>query len=221
MLIEYVNYSANKKSDILCFSQLRSRTDIRGKDCYETELYSHLLFDDLINTRTMPLNDWVQMARKLNLDALRCINPTLVKSSKTRIPCSAYLTWSFIKVWKYQCLPAMQTFPTWIHRKRTPDGFYSLGCWRRCYFPNQHCASYSRQMAWRAKHRRYSNVCWQRAWKQVWTMLMIKVSYSLWKDHPEVGTRIADFMRILELVDDGRLKVNLDTSNRWKLAMTR
>ena len=33
------------------------------------------------------------------------------------------------------------------------------------------------------------------------------------EDHPEVGTKIADFMRILELVDDDRLKVNLDTSN--------
>lgn len=33
------------------------------------------------------------------------------------------------------------------------------------------------------------------------------------EDHPEVGTRIADFVRILELVDDNRLKVNLDTSN--------
>jgi len=33
------------------------------------------------------------------------------------------------------------------------------------------------------------------------------------EDHPEVGTKIADFMRILELVDDNRLKVNLDTSN--------
>lgn len=33
------------------------------------------------------------------------------------------------------------------------------------------------------------------------------------EDHPEVGTKIADFMRVLELVDDDRLKVNLDTSN--------
>jgi sugar phosphate isomerase/epimerase len=33
------------------------------------------------------------------------------------------------------------------------------------------------------------------------------------EDHPEVGTRIADFVHILELVDDERLKVNLDTSN--------
>jgi len=33
------------------------------------------------------------------------------------------------------------------------------------------------------------------------------------EDHPEVGTEIADFMRILELMDDDRLKVNLDTSN--------
>lgn len=33
------------------------------------------------------------------------------------------------------------------------------------------------------------------------------------EDHPEVGTKITDFMRILELVDDDRLKVNLDTSN--------
>ncbi len=33
------------------------------------------------------------------------------------------------------------------------------------------------------------------------------------EDHPVVGTRISDFVKILELVDDERLKVNLDTSN--------
>lgn len=33
------------------------------------------------------------------------------------------------------------------------------------------------------------------------------------EDHPDVGTRIEDFLEILELVDDERLKVNLDTSN--------
>ncbi len=33
------------------------------------------------------------------------------------------------------------------------------------------------------------------------------------EDHPVLGTNIADFMKILELVDDERLKVNLDTAN--------
>jgi len=33
------------------------------------------------------------------------------------------------------------------------------------------------------------------------------------EDHPVVGTKINDFVKILELVDDERLKVNLDTSN--------
>jgi len=33
------------------------------------------------------------------------------------------------------------------------------------------------------------------------------------EDHPPFGSRIAEFLRILELVDDARLKVNLDTSN--------
>lgn len=33
------------------------------------------------------------------------------------------------------------------------------------------------------------------------------------EDHPAVGTNIADFMRMLELIDDDRLKVNLDTAN--------
>lgn len=33
------------------------------------------------------------------------------------------------------------------------------------------------------------------------------------EDHPVVGTKITDFMRILELVNDERLKINLDTSN--------
>lgn len=33
------------------------------------------------------------------------------------------------------------------------------------------------------------------------------------EDHPVIGTNVEDFMRILELVDDDRLKVNLDTAN--------
>jgi len=33
------------------------------------------------------------------------------------------------------------------------------------------------------------------------------------EDHFGVGTNIDDFMKILELVDDERLKVNLDTAN--------
>ena len=33
------------------------------------------------------------------------------------------------------------------------------------------------------------------------------------ENHPVIGTNIADFMKILELVDDRRLKVNLDTAN--------
>lgn len=33
------------------------------------------------------------------------------------------------------------------------------------------------------------------------------------EDHPAVGTNIADFMKMLELIDDERLKVNLDTAN--------
>jgi len=33
------------------------------------------------------------------------------------------------------------------------------------------------------------------------------------ENHPVIGTNIADFMKILELVDDVRLKVNLDTAN--------
>ncbi|MCH7909478.1 MAG: sugar phosphate isomerase/epimerase [Candidatus Hydrogenedentes bacterium] len=34
-----------------------------------------------------------------------------------------------------------------------------------------------------------------------------------YEDHWEVGTNLKDFLRILELVDDDRLKVNLDTGN--------
>ncbi len=33
------------------------------------------------------------------------------------------------------------------------------------------------------------------------------------EDHPLIGTNVEDFMRVLELVNDDRLKVNLDTAN--------
>lgn len=40
------------------------------------------------------------------------------------------------------------------------------------------------------------------------------------EDHPVIGTDPADFLRILELVDDERLKVNLDTSNPMESGAT-
>ena len=40
------------------------------------------------------------------------------------------------------------------------------------------------------------------------------------EDHPVIGTDPADFFRILELVDDERLKVNLDTSNPMESGTT-
>lgn len=41
--------------------------------------------------------------------------------------------------------------------------------------------------------------------------------YLTLEDHAPFGDRIADFLRILELVDDPRLKVNLDTSNTLRV----
>lgn len=44
----------------------------------------------------------------------------------------------------------------------------------------------------------------------------IAATHGIWlalEDHPQIGTAIADFTGILELVGDERLKVNLDTSN--------
>lgn len=38
------------------------------------------------------------------------------------------------------------------------------------------------------------------------------------EDHAPFGDRIADFLRILELVDDPRLRVNLDTSNPLRVS---
>ena len=40
------------------------------------------------------------------------------------------------------------------------------------------------------------------------------------EDHPVIGTDPADFLRILELVGDDRLKVNLDTSNPMESGAT-
>jgi sugar phosphate isomerase/epimerase len=40
------------------------------------------------------------------------------------------------------------------------------------------------------------------------------------EDHPVIGTEPRDFFRILELVDDERLKINLDTSNPMESGAT-
>jgi sugar phosphate isomerase/epimerase len=170
-------------------------------------------FDDLINTRTMSLGNWVQMARKLDLDGIEMYKPYLGEDQRDR--------------------DSMFRISDMIHSAGIEVSMFTS----YADFSQPEPVEIERQMAsirwdvdaaviFRTKIVRLTAGRWsvgqgiKDTLRLVAKGLKVSLDYAEDKgimlaleDHPEVGTRIADFMRILELVDDERLKVNLDTSN--------
>ncbi len=170
-------------------------------------------FDDLINTRTISLNDWVLMARNLDLDGIEMYKPYLRENERDRDSMSRIsdmihstgLEVSMFTSYADLSLPessererqiasirwdvdAAVTFRTNIVR-------LTAGRWRKGQNAEEILKLVAKGLKASLDYAEEKGV-----------MLALE-------DHPEIGTRITDFMRILELVDDERLKVNLDTSN--------
>jgi len=170
-------------------------------------------FDDLISTRTMPLSDWVRMARKLDLDGIEMYKPYLRENERNKdsmsrisdIVRSAGLEVSMFTSYADLSLPesaerdhqmasirwdidAAVIFRTNIVR-------LTAGRWREGQSSEETIRLVAKGLKASLDYAEEKGV-----------MLALE-------DHPVIGTRIADFMRILELVGDERLKVNLDTSN--------
>jgi len=170
-------------------------------------------FDDLINTRTLSLGDWVQMARELDLDGIEMYKPYLSedqrdKDSMSRISDMIHSTGLEVSMFTSYADLSLPESTERDHQMasirwdidaavifRTSIVRLTAGRWRG----GQSAEDTLRFVAKGLK----ANLDYA---EEKGIILALE-------DHPEVGTRIADFIRILELVDDERLKVNLDTSN--------
>jgi sugar phosphate isomerase/epimerase len=171
-----------------------------------------LFFRDMIATRTMSVEDWIRMASRLGLDGIEVfdlfltsweagylskLSDTIHKAGlavsqfttsnldfSNSAPAIRTSTFSNVK----RAVNAAVVFKT--NTVRITAGKWIDGISRDNILNNiaqgiKECLDYAESRA---------------------VMLALE-------DHPEIGTKITDFMRILELVGDNRLKVNLDTSN--------
>jgi sugar phosphate isomerase/epimerase len=162
-------------------------------------------FDDLINTRTMPLNDWVQMARKLNLDGIEMYKPYLSEDQRDK--------------------DSMSHISDMIHSSGMEVSMFTSYADLSLPESNERdhvdaAVIFRTNIVRLTAGRWYGEQSAEETLKLVAKGLKSSLDYAerngvilALEDHPEVGTRIADFIHILELVDDERLKVNLDTSN--------
>jgi len=169
------------------------------------------LFKELLHDKTLPLRDWIDMAADLGLDGIEMYEPYLeswdesymakladsVYDAGLKISMfTSYSDFSSLDIAKReqetahvkQAVDAAVTFRTDIVRLTAGSWIDGLG--EEDVLQNiadglRGCLNYAEE-------------------KQVMLAL---------EDHPVVGTKISDFVKILELVDDERLKVNLDTSN--------
>ena len=169
------------------------------------------LFKELINDKTLSLEEWINMAAELGLDGIEMYEPYLESWDKThmaRLADSVYEAGLQISMFTSYCnfsspdsakreqetehvkqaVDAAVVFRTDIVRLTAGswiDGLSQEEVLQNIADGLRGCLDYAEE-------------------KQVMLGL---------EDHPIVGTKISDFVKILQLVDDDRLKVNLDTSN--------
>ncbi len=169
------------------------------------------LFKELLQDKTLSLKDWINMAAELGLDGIEMYEPYLAswdESYMAKLADSVYDVGLQISMFTSysnfsspdiarreqetahvkQAVDAAVTFRTNIVRLTAGswiDGLSQDEVLQNIADGLRGCLDYAAE-------------------KQVMLAL---------EDHPVVGTKINDFMKILELVDDERLKVNLDTSN--------
>ena len=170
------------------------------------------LFDDIIHTGKMSLSDWIRMAADIGLAGIEMYRPYLKTTqpdglekiadevSQAGLEISMFTSYGELATtseeerlaqieFLRQDVDIAVIFRTNIIRT-TADGSWPEDCSREQALQN--VADCLRRSLDYAEEN--------------------GVMFAL-EDHPEIGKSIRDFTRILELVDDDRLKVNLDTSN--------
>ncbi len=170
-------------------------------------------FDDLINKRTMQITDWVQMACRLKLDGIEFYKLYLKEDERNSdsmsrisdvihsagLEVSMFTSYADLSVPKSPERAEQLASIRWDINSatifKTNIVRLTAGKWRKGQTVDETLRLVADGLKESLDYAEEKGV-----------MLALE-------DHPEIGTKITDFMRILELVDDDRLKVNLDTSN--------
>ncbi len=169
------------------------------------------LFGDMLQTKTMSVEDWIKMASEIGLDGIEMYEPYLTSWDKdeiTRLSDSVHdagLEISMFTSYADFSSPDPVIYSEQVaHVRQVVDAAVAF----RTGIVRMTAGSWIEGIC---REEILSNIA-----NGLRDCLDYAESYDValaLEDHPEVGTKIADFMRILELADDDRLKVNLDTSN--------
>ena len=170
-----------------------------------------LLFDDLIRTRTMSVEKWVSMASELGLDGIEMYEPYLTNWK------ASYLEKLSDTVHKSGLAVSMFTSYADFSNSSPEIRTVQISNVKRAV--NAAVAfktkivriTAGRWIDGMSHDKSLSNVA--KGIKQCLDYAESRAVVLALEDHPQIGTKITDFMRILDLVDDSRLKINLDTSN--------
>ena len=170
-------------------------------------------FGDLINTRTMSLGDWVQMARELDLDGIEMYKPYLREDQRdndSMLHISDMIHSAGLEVSMFTSYADLSLPESTERDRQTASILWDIDA----------AVIFRTNIVRLTAGRWLGGQSTEDTLRLVSKGLKANLDYAEEKgvmlaleDHPEIGTRITDFMRILELVDDERLKVNLDTSN--------
>ena len=166
-------------------------------------------FQDIIRTGRMSLSEWIEMAADVGLDGIEVYRPYLDSPDRSRLAALAEeIGQAGLEVSMYTSygdLAVASEAEQQIELVRGDvDAAVALGTG-----------------IVRVTAGRWPDDCSpEEALRNVAECLRQSLGYAedqgvalALEDHPEIGTKNQDFIRILELVDDERLKVNLDTSN--------
>ncbi len=170
-------------------------------------------FDDLIRNRILSLNDWVQMARKLGLDGIEMYKPYLKEGERDKDSMSR------ISDMIHAVGLEVSMFTSYADLSH-PEPSNREGQMASIRWDVDAAVVFRTHVVRLTAGRWYEGQSPEKTLRRIAEGLKGSLDYAEGKgvalaleDHPQVGTQIADFVRILELVDDERLKVNLDTSN--------
>ena len=168
-------------------------------------------FKDILHTRTMSIQDWIRMASEIGLDGIEMYEPYLTGWAEdyiTRLSDSVYgagLDISMFTSYANFSSPDLASRAEQVSNvRRAVDAAAAFGTNIVRITAGSWIEGISRDEI-------LKNVA-----SGIRECLDYAESFNVdlaLEDHPEVGTKIDDFIKILELVSDDRLKVNLDTSN--------
>jgi len=170
-----------------------------------------LFFTDMLQRKTMSVEDWIRMASKLGLDGIEMYEP-------------------YLGSWKADCLSRLSDT---VHNAGLAVSMFTSYANFSSSDPAIRTAQVSNvkravnaAVTFKTNIVRITAGSWidgislDKTLSNVADGIKECLNYAesrgvmlALEDHPQIGTRITHFMRILELVGDHRLKVNLDTSN--------